>query len=792
MRAEDILTRLEGVRSTPNGWMALCPAHDDRNSSLSVSEGHKGIVLHCHAGCSFHEIVAALNLRPEDFFHDNGKNRPQVAHRHDYHDESGQLLYQVERLFPKGFRQRRALADGGWSWKLGNVPRVLYRLPDVRSGVAQGQTVFVVEGEKDADRLASLGLLATTCPGGAGKWKASYTEVLRDATVVVIPDNDDPGRKHAYEVARSLHGVAKDLRVLELPGLPPKGDVSDWLDRGGSTEELARLEQSAPQWTQELDANRSTGRPSTVLGRQKSGPPSPSRGGDEGVRPIIQAREQLTDVTEEALKAIQSRPDLGVFVRGRELVTVARDGSPRATWGRRPPGAPVIVSIEHARMLGILDAAAIWKKWNVREHALVSARPPDWVAAQLLCRPEWPLRYLVGVVETPTLRPDGSVIDTPGWDEATGLLYEPGSDIPYPPMIERPTKEDAEKAARALLDPVAEFPFLAPSDRAAYVSVVLTLLGRHLIRGPAPGFPIRAPTPGTGKTLLAEVISLIGTGREPGAMTMTHQPDEFRKRILALAIEGDLLVLLENVSGSVGSDVLAAALTATTWRDRILGHTEMRTVPLHAVWIMTGNNLAFRRTLGRRVVPIDLDAKMETPEDRSNFAFPDLRSHVRQTRGELVTAGLTLLRAFLLAGAPRHLGARMGSYESWDDLVRSAVIWAGLEDPAPADDPGSGRGRVRSQADDDLDHLGSLLEILSTIYPQGLPFTTAQVISDARENQELSGLLDTAAGPKRGGHATTGSVGATFREYKDRPFQGLVLRRQGRTWKLDVLGSDDT
>ena len=207
---------------------------------------------------------------------------------------------------------------------------------------------------------------------------------------------------------------------------------------------------------------------------------------------------------------------------------------------------------------------------------------------------------------------------------------------------------------------------------------------------------------------------------------------------------------------------------------------------------MTGNNLCFGRTLGRRVVPIDLDATMEAPEDRMSFHHPDLRMHVREHRPRLATAALTLLRAFHLAGKPRHGGPRMGSFEAWDDMIRSAVIWAGLEDPAAKDDPTRGRGRIRAGADDDLDQLSALLEALSHLYPNEVPFSTADVILKAKDDDELGGLLDTAAGPKRGGHATTGSLGATFRGYKNRPLEGLVLRHHRRTWSVQKLDRDDT
>jgi hypothetical protein len=147
----------------------------------------------------------------------NGNGAPRkVAKESDYTDETGNFLYQSIKYDPKGFSQRRRGPDGGWINNLDGVRRVLYRLPEVIAGVAAGRTIHIVEGEKDADNLRELGLVATTNAMGAGKWDATYNEVLRGAEVVIIGDNDEPGRKHVQDVARQLTGVAKRVRVLDL------------------------------------------------------------------------------------------------------------------------------------------------------------------------------------------------------------------------------------------------------------------------------------------------------------------------------------------------------------------------------------------------------------------------------------------------------------------------------------------------------------------------------------------------------------------------------------------------
>jgi hypothetical protein len=174
---------------------------------------------------------------------------------YDYRDEDGTVLYQAVRYEPKGFLQRRPDSAGGWVYNLQGVRRVLYRLPELLES-DPSSIVFICEGEKDAERLRSHGLVATTNAGGAGKWRDEYTKTLIGRHLCVLPDNDEPGHKHALKVAASNYGQAASVRILELPNLLIKGDVSDWLDAEGSTEELQSLAENAAIYRgHETDSN---------------------------------------------------------------------------------------------------------------------------------------------------------------------------------------------------------------------------------------------------------------------------------------------------------------------------------------------------------------------------------------------------------------------------------------------------------------------------------------------------------------------------------------------------------
>lgn len=248
----ETLAGLPGFRATgKQKWEARCPAHEDRKASLSIGTGQDDkILLHCHAGCDLARILEAAGIEKKDLFASNG-TEPQerrIIATHDYRTAAGELSYQVVRYEPKDFRQRKPDGNGGWIWKTGDLKRLPYRLPEL----AGAEYVFVVEGEKDVDALRGLGLAATCNAGGAGKWSDELSQYFRaDQHVTILPDCDEPGRKHAQQVAAALFGKVASVKVLELPGLPDKGDVSDWLkgrDPQEAAEELSRLADAAPEW----------------------------------------------------------------------------------------------------------------------------------------------------------------------------------------------------------------------------------------------------------------------------------------------------------------------------------------------------------------------------------------------------------------------------------------------------------------------------------------------------------------------------------------------------------------
>lgn len=257
MTLADFVSRLPGAKKAGAGYSARCPAHDDKRASLSIRQGDKGILLKCHAGCGVREILGKLGLKMADLYPKkparagghNGENK--IGALYDYKDERGRLLYQVVRLVPKDFRQRRpdASAIGGWRWNLTGVRRVLFRLPELSAVLKSDpdRPVFIAEGEKDVLALVAAGAVATCNPMGQGKWLADYTAQLAAAKVlVIIADKDTIGRTHARNVAAALARPGRYLKIIEVPGEKNK-DAADYLAADGTVDELLRIAANATE-----------------------------------------------------------------------------------------------------------------------------------------------------------------------------------------------------------------------------------------------------------------------------------------------------------------------------------------------------------------------------------------------------------------------------------------------------------------------------------------------------------------------------------------------------------------
>ncbi len=237
LEIQELLSRLDGVKSRNGGWIARCPSHEDKHQSLSVGVGEDGAWLaFCHAGCTYHAIMDRLGLPASAGFPDTGGRMGEPESSYSYQYEDGTPAYDVLRFPGKSFKAR--LPDGTWSVK--DARKVLYRLPQVLLAIANGETVFVCEGEKDCDAMVLEGYTATCNPFGAGGWKDDYSQSLRGAKVVVVADKDETGVAHAHTVSNSLQGLAESVQIVQAKD---GKDASDHLSLGYTQSEFVPLEE---------------------------------------------------------------------------------------------------------------------------------------------------------------------------------------------------------------------------------------------------------------------------------------------------------------------------------------------------------------------------------------------------------------------------------------------------------------------------------------------------------------------------------------------------------------------
>jgi KaiC/GvpD/RAD55 family RecA-like ATPase len=242
-------------------WRGPCPVHSGTRDSFAVNAESGLAQCHSQCGHGWDPISLEMELTGADFpraktavFDIVGRPNVPWAERnveaiYDYTDAAGKLLYQVVREFGKKFKQRRPDGQGGWHWGLGDVQRVPFRLPKVIAA----EFVGITEGEKDALCLERLGIVGTCNSGGAGNFKPELAEHFAGKAVAIFPDNDEPGRQHALKVAEILAPVAKSLKVVELPGLPAKGDASDFVNAGGTLDDIREHYRKAQNWTPDFE-----------------------------------------------------------------------------------------------------------------------------------------------------------------------------------------------------------------------------------------------------------------------------------------------------------------------------------------------------------------------------------------------------------------------------------------------------------------------------------------------------------------------------------------------------------
>jgi hypothetical protein len=359
-----------------------------------------------------------------------------------------------------------------------------------------------------------------------------------------------------------------------------------------------------------------------------------------------------------------------------------------ASHGRKTKVAQLKV-IDAIYLRDLLCRTVIWQRWDGRSQKLVRINAPAEIANTILARVgELKFPALAGVISTPTMRPDGSLLTSAGYDNETRLLL-----IEPPPMQEipdKPTRDDALKALALIEGLLTEFPFIDDVATAVALAAILTPIARGAFMV-SPMFLSNAPVAGSGKSFLWDIVAAIAIGQLMPVMAAGRNEEETEKRLGAALIAGQPLINIDNISGELRGDALCQIIERPIVDVRILGKSECRRVEARGTTLYgSGNNLIVRGDLTRRVLTTTLDPRVERPELRQFKSDPV--ATVLADRGLYIAACLTICKAYIAAGRP-NLARKLASFEGWSDTVRSALIWLGKADPVAsmelsrADDP---------------------------------------------------------------------------------------------------------
>jgi putative DNA primase/helicase len=287
------------------------------------------------------------------------------------------------------------------------------------------------------------------------------------------------------------------------------------------------------------------------------------------------------------------------------------------------------------------------------------------------------LPVLRRIVSVPVFAPGGRLLDAPGYDGPSGILYLPPEGLNLPVVPEVPSEVDVVKARKLVLEMFCDFKFVGAADRAAAVALLLTALARGLVNGPVPMFMVEKPTPGTGASLLMDCIGHVVLGHVMEKIPEAGSEEEWRKRITASLLLSPPYVVLDNLRKKLESGSLSAAITSGIWRDRELGVSRMVTLQVECIWVSTANNPKVSKEMSRRIVPCRMDAKVERPWERTGFKHDPILGWISEHRGELIWSCLVLIRHWLAVGR-RPGPAKLGSFTEWAQALSGILEAAGI------------------------------------------------------------------------------------------------------------------
>jgi putative DNA primase/helicase len=431
----------------------------------------------------------------------------------------------------------------------------------------------------------------------------------------------------------------------------------------------------------------------------------------------------------------------------------------------KPVKVDSLVELDEAALKLLLMRELRWVRKTKKDKRYVN---PGYEVPRLILKARgWPFAPVSGLINAPTLRPDGSPLLKEGYDTETGLLL---INPPKVPMKLHPTRDDAAAALKILRALLSEVPFVKDQDRAVALSLILTTI----LRGALETSPLHifvAPTAGSGKSFVVDIASLIATGHRCAVVAATGISEELEKRLGAAMVSGRTLISLDNLSGELSSNLLCQAVSQPVISFRPLGVSAEVNLTTRSVFVATGNNLSIADDLGRRTLLANLDPGMERPWQRQFVQKP--LEMIGRDRSKYIGAALTITRAYIAAGMP-ELPPDLNGFERWSRLVRAPLMWLGEDDPVltmEAAREGDARLQAKAAA------LAAIGELFG--YGEDQARTAAQMIEaadSAYPTEKQKGLREALmAVARQGREISPNKLGCWLRQAKGQIVTGLRL-----------------
>lgn len=442
--------------------------------------------------------------------------------------------------------------------------------------------------------------------------------------------------------------------------------------------EVFCLLEAGGDWTRAAKEMRAQGygdppkKPPKVSGKPKSGGNGKGSPGD--LPEIVINERQLVNIRADCWAAIRARNDPPrLFDAPGGIARVAENSDT----GEQ--------SISLLSQTGIRHEIASMARWVEMRYSKtagdypVDAIPPAAICADLLEQVKPPLPYLKRIAQSPIFSADGRLHQNEGYNQDSRAILRLG-DLKVKAVPPKPSGGDVRRAVEWIDDMLCDIPFVGPSERAHAIGVMILPFVRDMISGPTPLHSIEASTPGTGKTLLVELLTTPAMSRRIPALTEGRDDEEWRKRITSKLMTGSPYILIDNVKRKLDSGQLAAAVGGVEWEDRLLGGNKMIRVPIVSGWLLTGNNVQMSSELVRRTVRIRLDARSDRPWERprETFRHPRVVQWAREHRADLIWAVLTVCQRWLSEGRPEASVNPLGTFEDWSSVIGSILHCAGI------------------------------------------------------------------------------------------------------------------